>query len=137
MGLLKEIREIPSTQKALREFGWVMGGFFALLSAFLFWKKAEIPVYVIGLSAFFLTLGAFLPQALKPLQKIWMALALCLGWVMARVILTVIFYLVFTPIGFFLKLSGKDLLQLNWAKKQNSYWTDHAQRDKASYEKQF
>ena len=137
MGLLKEIREIPSTQKALREFGWVMGAFFALLSAFVFWKKAEVPVYWIGLSAVFLVLGQFLPATLKPVQKIWMALALCLGWVMSRVILTVIFYLVFTPIGFFLKLSGNDLLNMNWARKENSYWKDHAPRSKESYEKQF
>lgn len=136
MSIWKEIKEIPSSKKQLREFGWVMGIFFAGLYGFLFWKGRSAG-YFLGIPVFFLLSAWLLPAALRPLQKIWMTLALILGAVMSRIILAFLFYLVFTPIGFLLKITGKDLLQLDGERKENSYWRDHATKSKESYEKQY
>ena len=77
------------------------------------------------------------PAFLKPVYKAWMTLGLCMGHVMSRVLLTILFYLVFAPIGIYLRLTGKDLMQRTFARDEKSYWKDHAERDKVSYEKQF
>ena len=137
MGLRQEIMEIPSSKKDLRKFGVTLGIFFGILGAVLFLKGKDAGGYVLCGSVFFLFLGWALPNFLKPIQRVWMGLALCMGWVMARLILTVIFYLVFTPIGFFLRLSGKDLMQMNWGGEEVTYWKDPAPREKAGYENQF
>ena len=137
MSLWREINKIKSSPKELREFGTTMGIFSGLLYCFLWWKKSGASVYLLEISGFFLIFAFVLPAALKPLQKIWMSLALAIGAGMSRVILVALFYLVFTPIGFFLRITGKDLLRLKASPNENSYWKDHTKRSKTDYEKQF
>ena len=137
MGLWREINEIKSSSKELREFGILMGIFSGLLYCFLWWKKGGASVYLLGISGFFFLFACVLPAVLKPLQKIWMSLALVIGVGMSRVILAALFYLVFTPIGFFLRIKRKDLLQLKASPNDGSYWKDHTKRSKTDYDKQF
>ena len=66
-----------------------------------------------------------------------MTLALLMGWVMSRVLLTALFYLTVTPIGLFLRLSGKDLLGIRSVVKKDNYWNPHKTRAKEDYENQF
>ena len=68
-----------------------------------------------------------------------MGFALILGSIMTRVILSVLFYLVITPIGLISKLSGKDFLDLKFDKSVSSYWIPRKKIifEKANYEKQF
>ena len=136
MSFLQEIRDIPSSKADLRKFGATLGIFFALVSVFLFFKQKDFRV-LLFISLFFLFFALAWPAFLKPFQKMWMTLALAMGWVMSRVLLIVVFYGILTPIGFFLKIKGKDLLRQNWDKKEASYWLPHAAKDKASCEKQY
>jgi hypothetical protein len=80
-----------------------------------------------------------MPKTLKPLQKAWMASALVIGFVMSRLILGILFYLVMTPIGLLMKLFGKDLLDERLEKEKASYWIERGKDAIAaeSYEKQF
>ena len=80
-----------------------------------------------------------MPAFLKPIHKIWMGFALILGSIMTRVILSVLFYLVITPISLISRLSGKDFLDLKIDKSIVSYWIQREKIifEKANYEKQF
>ncbi len=137
--LLDEIKEIKSTKKELKNFGLVIGSFFALLGAWFLWKHKANPTVLFGLSASFLFLGILLPMALRPIQKVWMTLALLMGWVMTRVILAVLFYLMFTPIGFIKRIFGKNSFKGGFRKDSCSYWTVREDADyvKERYENQF
>ena len=137
MSLLKEINEIPMTKQVLHKFGLTMGAAFGLLGGFLAWRGREAWPYFLGASVFFFVLGLLMPAALKSLQKIWMTLALLMGWVMSRVILTAVFFFVLTPIGLILRLTGKDLLDMRARLKRESYWSPHRTRPKEDYENQF
>jgi hypothetical protein len=66
-----------------------------------------------------------------------MGLAVVLGYFMSRIILSLVFYLVVTPIGLLLKISGKDILNQKWNTKADSYWRkrDTKPADKKQYEK--
>lgn len=79
------------------------------------------------------------PSVLKPLQKAWMTLAVILGWIMTRVILSILFYLVFTAIGGISRLLGKQFLDLKIDPSINSYWIKREPKtfNKSGYEKQF
>jgi uncharacterized protein involved in cysteine biosynthesis len=68
-----------------------------------------------------------------------MKLAYVLSWVNTRLLLFLIFYFVFTPIGCILKLLRKDLLEEGISKEGKSYWRkkDKHEFGVASYERQF
>jgi ABC-type uncharacterized transport system permease subunit len=115
-----------------------MGIFFLILSVPAFWQHKAHAHVLLEIAAAFIILGVLAPSVLKPLQKVWMALALCLGWVMSRVILCVIFYAVMTPISLILRLSRKELLQRKWREKKDTFWTNHAiNKPTQSYENQY
>ena len=57
-----------------------------------------------------LVLGAFVPIALKPLFVLWMSMAIILGFIMIRIILGLIFFLIFSPIGLVFRLIKRDHL---------------------------
>src|SRR3989344_4718326 len=137
MSLLKEIKEIQSSKTDLRKFGYTIGIAFVLLGGYFLWRGKSFALYVLSLAAILLLFGFMAPTWLKPIQKAWMTLALLLGWVMTRVILAIVFYLVITPIGLVLRLTGKDFMNRSFPGKEASYWLDHAERVKEDYERQF
>ena len=136
--LLDEINKIKSGKAELRKFGITLGIFFALLGGLFFWRNKSNYVYLLDLAAFFLFFGLFFPIVLKPIQKIWMAFALISGSIMTRVILSILFYLVITPISLLSRLSGKNFLDLKFDRSVSSYWIPRKSlSDKANYENQF
>ncbi|MEK7181309.1 MAG: SxtJ family membrane protein [Patescibacteria group bacterium] len=138
MSFKKEIRSTKSSRSDLRKFGLVVGlVFFGFGIPLLFTGSSATP-YLSGLGAILVILGLFYPSLLKIPYRLWMILALLMGWVMSRVILTFIFFLVFTPLGFFAKLSDKDFLKLK-RKENHSYWVSRpaGNYEKKSIENQF
>ena len=136
--LLEEIHHIKSTDKDLRSFGKMLGIFFGILGAFFLWHHPRRAPWCLGFAAFFLFFGFLFPIVLKPIQKVWMTLALLMGWVMTRALLGILFYGVITPIGLALRLSGVDFMARRWNKDAGTYWVDRlSKRDKASYETQY
>ena len=116
-----------------------MGAAFGLFSGYSAWRGHGFWVYPAAAAAFFLALGLVFPPALKPIQQVWMTLALLIGWVMTRVLLGALFYLVLTPISFLSRLAGKQFLEMKLEKSGKSYWNYRKPRkfEKKIYEQQF
>jgi len=137
--LLDDIKNIKSTTKELKSFGLSIGLALVLLSLFLFWKEKGSYFYFLIIGNVFVILSELYPKILKPIQKPWMMFVTILGFLMSRVILSIIFYIVVTPLGLILRLFGKDFLDLKTAK--SSYWNhrDNIEEkvQKENYEKQF
>lgn len=135
----EEIKNIKSEKKDLRNFGITFGVLFGLLSGLLWWKGKDTYTIFLILSMSFFLLGFMLPALLKPLQKAWMTFAVILGWFMTRLILSVLFYIVFTFIGVVARLFGKDFLEMHIDKSKDSHWLYRKQAPftKENYEKQF
>ena len=90
----------PVTQPSLRRFGLMVGGVFLLIGCLSWWRGHEVaPRILWGLGAPLVTLGAIAPSLLGPVERVWMAMAEVLGRINTRIILTTLFFLVFTPIG--------------------------------------
>ena len=134
-----EIRNIKSTKKDLRTFGLSVGGVLLLIGGLLFWKARPAWPYFAGCGASLMLVGAAFPAALKPLQKVWMTFAVIMGWVMTRVILTILFFFVLCTTGLIARLSGKRFLELGWKDGSESYWNRRSQEesDPTSCENQF
>jgi len=139
--LREEIKNIKSGKNELRKFGITVGIAVGMLGGLLFWKHKDYYYYFLVISFVLIFLGISIPVALKPLQKAWMAIAVIMGWFMTRVILSILFSLVFTTIGILARLFGKDFLDITFNKNSslNSYWVirEKSQCEKSSYEKQF
>ena len=137
--MLEEIKNIKSEKSDLRNFGIIVGIILLIISGFLFWKEKEsFQIFLaIGITLFLTAIA--IPSVLKPVYWIWMIFANILGWFMTRVILSLLFYVVFTSIGLTLRLFGKQFLELRWDKSKESYWNfrtnEHLQNE--NYEKQF
>jgi hypothetical protein len=138
--LLEEIKAIKSEKKDLRNFGLTIGIAFAVLGGMLWWKGKDTYAVFMILSFAFILFGLLLPAVLKPLQKVWMILAVIIGWFMTRVILSVLFFLVFTTISLISRLLlRKQFLNLKIDKSLNSYWIRREVKpfDASDYERQF
>jgi hypothetical protein len=137
--IVEEIKNIKDTAKDLRKFGITVGTVLILIAAVLFWKQRSSYTYF-GLTGIFLCLaGLIKPVILRPLNKAWMTLAILMGWVMTRVILIILFYIVVTPTAFLARIFKKDFLDLKIDKSRNTYWEIRERKylSPDDYEKQF
>jgi hypothetical protein len=120
--LLDEIKSIQGSAKEVRKFGLTIGVFLLVIAGLLFWKQRPSFLSFAYAGAGFALLGLLVPALLKPVYKVWMSFAVVMGFVMTRVILTILFFGMFTPAALVAKLLGKDLLDERWDKKAVTYW---------------
>jgi hypothetical protein len=137
LDIISEIRAIKSDNKAIRNFGITFLFVLSAIGGLLLFKGRNVGYVWIGLGGLFFLLGLWVPLALRGVYQVWMGLAVVLGYFMSRIILSLVFYLVVTPIGLLLKISGKDILNQKWDTKADSYWRkrDTKPADKKQYEK--
>lgn len=136
--IIEDIRSIKSDQKELRKFGLTVGIVLCLLGILLFFKERPFQV-ISGIGLLLVLLSLTIPKLLLPFQKIWMGLAIVLGFLMTRVILTILFYIIMTPVGLVSRLFGKRFLELSFKDSKSSYWIERkpGDIDPQKYERQF
>jgi hypothetical protein len=120
--LAREAHTRAGERKRLRSFGLTVGIAFLVLAALLLWKHRSLWPAFAGLGGLLVLMGLAVPRWLRPIERMWMKAARALGWVMTRVILGIVFVLVFTPAGLIMRLLGKDPLELRFDKQRASYW---------------
>ena len=137
--MLEEIKNIKSKKSDLRNFGITIGVILLIIAGFLFWKEKESSQILLTFGVTLCILGIVIPFILKPIYWVWMIFATILGWIMTRVILSLLFYTIFTPIGLILRFFRKQFLELRWDKSKESYWNFRTNEylKKENYEKQF
>ncbi len=137
--VLEEIRHITSDKRSLRKFGITVGVALGLLGLLLLWRQKEVYLYLLILGAVFLGLGLAWPGVLKPVHRVWMTIAVLMGWLMTRVILTVLFFVLITPISLLGRVLGRGFLEKSFDREASSYWIKRTGKARAEtdYERQF
>ena len=101
-----------------RSFGVSVGAVLVLIAAFLAWRgRMDRAAIVGGIGATLMLLGWAAPRLLKWPAAVWWKFAMVLGYINARVILTIAFALVLTPVSAAWRLIGHDPLtrkRKNW-----------------------
>lgn len=122
----REVHALDASPAALRRFGWVVGGVFMALGALVAWRADWALALVSGAlligGGALVGLGTAAPRALTWPFRLWMTLALAMGFVMTRVILTVAFLLVFTPVALLFRLVRRDALAQRPDPAAPTYW---------------
>lgn len=122
------MEDIPVTRRKIIEFGIT---FFVILSMllplFVGWKNDWVwpswLIWPVAVGVLILSVSAFTGMLMAPVYRLWMRFALVLGTIMTAVIVTVVFYLLITPIGLIRRLSGsKSAYQKKMDKSASTYW---------------
>ncbi len=139
MFLSDDIKKIKSSPRDLRNFGLAVGGICLILGFWFLYRGRSTSFIFILIGAALVLLGLVSPRILQPVYKVWMTLAVAMGFLMTNIILTVFFYFVMTPFAFILRLSGKRFLDLGFRTGQKSYWNyrPHREASREDLEKQF
>jgi hypothetical protein len=108
--------------KELRNFGLVTAGmlilFFDLLIPWI-WDIA-MPVWPLYPAVILVSMALIFPAALGPVYKIWMRFAEALGWINTRIILGLIFFLIFFPFGIIMRMFN-DPMRRKFDRSAESY----------------
>ncbi len=136
-------KEITVDRKKIRDFGIVMFTVVGLIiPAFLSWRADWIitdwmtRLFIFG--SLFLAVCVILPKPMQPVYRAWMTLAILLGLVMTKVIISLVFYLMMVPIGLIRQLVTGDPLKQKADPDAETYWVKKEQEsDPAQYEKQY
>ena len=136
--MIAELNSINSSRKDLKNFGFAIGFILLIIGLFLFVRGKDLFVYFFSIGSILIILGGITPFILKPIYKIWMIFAVIIGWIMTRIILSVLFFSIITIIGLFTRLIGKDFLNLK-SKSNETYWNIRNKERELNqdYEKQF
>ncbi|MDA7463149.1 SxtJ family membrane protein [Candidatus Pelagibacter ubique] len=110
--------KLPSNRK----FGFFFTVIFLIPSGY-FWNDANSSLAYGFATLSFLLLVTTIVKAdvLLPFNKLWMRFGLLLGMIVSPIVLGLIFFLLFTPIAFFMRIFGRDELHLKF-KKKKSHW---------------
>ena len=96
--------------KELRKFGLttgiIIGMLFGLFLPCIFSKPFTKWPWVV--SSVLIVWALIAPGTLKIVYNIWMCVGFVLGWINTKIILIIVFYLVFTPTGLLMKIFRKD-----------------------------
>ena len=110
--------KLPSNKK----FGLVISCFLILLGTYLFYKSfIYTGIVFIILSLIILGIAFIKPSLLTNLNKGWMLIGYLLGKVINPLVLGIIFFVLITPLAFFLKIIGRDELNIQ-SPSSNSFW---------------
>ena len=124
-----------------RQFGVSVGLVLLAVAAYLLWRgRGPYPVGITAaVGGLLVLLGAAVPRTLVHPNRWWMALAEALSFVSVRVVLGLLFFLVFTPVGAFRRWQGWDPLNRRSAAGRTSFWYPYSPRqaDPKHYERMF
>jgi hypothetical protein len=125
--------------KELRSFALTISVALGIVGALVLWRRGPMGFIFIAIGAVILFAGLVSPKSLTILYKVWMALALVLGLAMSHIILALVFYIVLSPIGFLIRILGKDPLTLRDDPKAESYWVKREKKEwhRDNYEKMY
>ena len=121
--MYEEIKNIKGTARDWLNFGAGAGIVIVAVAGIKFWKSdEEFWLYLTLAGAGVMAVAVLLPGIFRFYYRIWMIMALLIGWVMTRVLLTASFFLVLTPVALLLRITGKRVLALTSDSSADSYW---------------
>ena len=119
-----------------RSFGLV---FFFVFLAIAFWPMLNSGApnyYLILFSLIFLFLGLINSKFLTPLNNLWIKFGELLGMIIAPVVMGLVYFIILTPISLLIRILGKDLLNLKYSNKNDTYWIKR-KKNTGTMDKQF
>jgi hypothetical protein len=129
----------PVTDAQARKTALVVAFVLFLFAAWNLYRGRTTVVAVLsGVAVALVLTGLLLPALARRFHVFWMRVAVVLGYVNSRVLLTLMYYGVFAPYGFVSRLARRDPLRRRGPKRE-SYWTERksTRQTKEQFERLF
>jgi glucan phosphoethanolaminetransferase (alkaline phosphatase superfamily) len=127
--ILSDLRSMNRSNPAMRAFGLLFGLILFVLAGFILFRRGlpsdpllSAPVILLIMGILSIGIAVIKPQMLKPVNTVLVIISMCIGYCVTRVVLVIIFYGMFLPIGCLLRLFGKDALRMKKVENVSSYW---------------
>jgi hypothetical protein len=134
----KSIQSEPVNRSSDRQFGLVMAGFFAVLSALAAWRGGwSWTVGWLAVAAVFLLVALLRPTLLGVLNRLWFRFGLLLHKVMTPLIMALMFFVVLTPTALLMRLFGQRPIARGFDRSAASYWIDRGEARPGAMSKQY
>ena len=104
-----------------RSLGLVFFIVFLIISIWPLFDGHSLRVWALIISLIFLALGLLNSKILTPLNLLWIKFGNLLGRIIAPIVMFIIYFGILTPIGLFMRLIGKDLLNKKFTNNK-TYW---------------
>lgn len=142
----KEINWRPDKAE-IKKFGLTAFVGFVLISIIImlgehfgikkFSNALHLSIYLLLAGIIIFVLSYLAAPAARPVYLLWFFVAACIGIVVSNLILIFFYYLIFSPLGLLMRLSGRDPLKLKKA-SQISNWDDRKRKiDLKRYYRQY
>ena len=105
-----------------KSFGLLFSVIFLIIAIYPLINKGTINYLFIFIAVIIFLISILLPAILTIPNKLWFKFSLILGSLISQIILTLIYLVIVTPTGFFVRLTGKDILNKKINKQLKSYW---------------
>lgn len=131
---------MEKSQRNGRKFGLTMAGAATAFALLALYRHRPTTALVLGaMAALFAVFALTVPKLLEPIEAVWMALAQVLGDVNTKILLSVMYFLVFTPVGLLMRLFGRDTMNQRRRAGVGTNWEDYRgrQHDESHYENMF
>ncbi len=129
----------PLDTAGLRKFaittGIIIGVLFGLVFPYLF--NSTWSLWPWAVAGVFILWGSILPDTMAPVYKAWMTIGAALGWLNTRIILGILFFLIFLPVAILLKLLNKDAMTRKIHLPVTSYRVACHERKRDHFEKPY
>lgn len=115
---------VSTSNKTLRQFAGLCLLIFGVLAAweYLGQDHQRLALLFAGLAMVLGCGGLAWPRGIRPVFVTATACTMPIGWVVSRLLLGVLFFGLFAPVGLVFKLIGRDALARRYAPEQVSYW---------------
>lgn len=108
--------------KDLKTFALIWSLIFLIVGIWPLFSGNTVRLWAMLIMLLFLIVAFLKPSLLNSFYKIWIKIGEVIGGFISKVIMVILFYGMFTPVAFVLRLLGKDLLRKKLDKNSSSYW---------------
>jgi hypothetical protein len=133
----KDLKNV--TGREARKTTLIVAGVLAAAAAFAWYRGRETTMFVsAGIALLLVLIGFLVPTAAKAFHRLWYRIAFALGWVNSRILLTIIYFLIFVPYGVISRMAGRDPLNIR-GERGESYWhkREKTRQSKEGFERLF
>ena len=109
-----------------RTLGLVFATVFGIISLYPLLDDGEVRAWSFWVMVTLMVISLLRPNVLEPLNRVWFNFGLALHGIVSPIVLGFLFYLVITPIGILMRMTGKDPLGLAMRDSDRSYWIDRS-----------
>ena len=137
--LKEDFRQLEISNRKLKQFAYLTGIILLILSVWYYFKHGNRSwTYVtVSISLILFAIALLKVKILTGVYKIWMGIAIVLGFFISRILISLIFFIGLTPISLLGRLLKKKWMDIDFNQKKDTYWIVKDHPDSVDYKKMY